>query len=125
MLLRGGHMHKLDADISGIGRVVELGRAAEDADRKVWESVAEVLGERTYRDARVVAEWSQAIGQGAMRLALRIEADDPACYAELFFHDVFLMLNLAAPGSFGGTISLVGAHDFTLDARLFEYAWAT
>ncbi len=119
------HEALLDADISGIGRVVELGRTAEEADRKVWEGVGEVLRERTYRDARVVAEWPAAHGEGAMRLALRIDADDPAWYAELFFHDVFLMLNLAAPGSFGGTISLVGAHHFTLEARLFEYAWAT
>jgi hypothetical protein len=119
------HEALLDAEISGIGRVVDLGRTAEDADRKVWESVAEVFSERTYRDARVVAEWPQARGEGAIRLALRIDADDPAWYAELFLHDVFLMLNLAAPGSFGGTISLVGAHDFMLDGRLFEYAWAT
>jgi hypothetical protein len=119
------HEALLDAEISGIGRVVELGRTAEDADRKVWESVGVVLGERTYRDAHVAAAWPPAREDGAMRLALCVEGDDPAHYAELFFHDAFLMLNLAAPGSFGGTISLVGAHDFALEARLFEYAWAT
>ena len=115
----------LDAEIGGIGRAVELGAAAEEGDRQVWSSAGEVLGERTYRDARVRAEWA-AVRQGdTIRLPLRIVANDPLWYAELYLHDVFLLFNLAAPGSFGGTISITGGGDFALDQRLFEYAWAT
>jgi len=114
----------LDAEIAGIGRAVELGGAAEEADREVWRSAAEVVGRRVYRAAQVTADWAAVREGETIRLPLRIVGDDPAWYAELYLHDVFLMFNLAAPGSFGGTISLAGAGDFTLDQRLFEYAWA-
>jgi hypothetical protein len=114
----------LDAEIAGIGRAVELGAAAEEADRLVWESAAEVLGERVYRDARVTVDWTAVRRSETARLPLRVVADDPLWYAELFLHDVFLMFNLAAPGSFGGAVAIVGGAQFTLDQRLFEYAWA-
>jgi hypothetical protein len=115
----------LDAEIGGIGRVVELGAAAGEADRRVWESAAEVLRQRAYGAARVVAEWPASRGEGAVRLPLRVTGGDAEWLAELFLHDAFLIFNLAAPGSFGGAVSIVGGNDFTLDARLFEYAWAT
>jgi hypothetical protein len=45
---------------------------------------------------------------------------------ELFFHDVFLLLNLASPGSFGGTVTITGGafrvRELTFDARVFTYA---
>jgi hypothetical protein len=44
----------------------------------------------------------------------------------LFFHDVFLLLNLAAPGSFGGSISIAGgelrARELAFSPRVFEYS---
>src|SRR5947209_3858635 len=113
----------LDAEIGGVGRAVEIGGAA-DADRAGGESAAEVLRERTHRGARVVAEWPRAHEADTIRLPLRITGRDPPWHAELFLHEAFLMLNLAAPGSFGGTISFAGGDAFTLDQRLFEYAWA-
>jgi hypothetical protein len=115
----------LDAEVGGIGRAVELGAAAEEADRQVWGSAAEVLGERAYRGGRVRADWAAVERGDTIRLPLRVVADDPLWYAELYLHDVFLMFNLAAPGSFGGTISISGGADFALDQRPFEYAWAT
>ena len=115
----------LDAEIAGVGRGVELGATAEQADRLVWDSAGEVLGERAYRAARVTAEWTAVRRSETIRLPLRVVADDPLWYAELFLHDVFLLFNLAAPGSFGGAVSITGGEGFTLDQRLFEYAWAT
>lgn len=112
----------LDVEIAGIGRVVE-NRNANDA--AVWASAGEVLRERRYGDVLVTAEWPAAIGD-TVRLPLRIGTNeiDAREVAELFVHDAFLLFNLAAPGSFGGTIAIQGAGEFTLDARVFEYAWA-
>lgn len=50
-------------------------------------------------------------------------------HLELFLHESFLMLNVAVPGSFGGRMrwSLGRLRDrgVSLDARVFETAWAT
>ena len=50
-------------------------------------------------------------------------------HLELFLHESFLMLNVAVPGSFGGRMrwALGGLRDrdASLDARVFETAWAT
>ena len=112
----------LDVEIAGIGRLVE-NRNANDAE--VWASAREVLRERRYDDVTVTAEWPEEVGD-TVRLPLRISTNgiDARAIAELFVHDVFLLFNLAAPGSFGGTIAIQGAGEFTLDARVFEYAWA-
>jgi hypothetical protein len=115
----------LDAEIGGIGRAVELGAAAEEADRQVWGSAAEVLGERAWAGGRVRGDWAAVQRGDTIRLPLRVVADDPLWYAELYLHDAFLVFNLAAPGSLGGTVSISGGVDFTLDQRVFEYAWAT
>lgn len=112
----------LDAEIGGIGRVVEVGREVEQADRAVWREAAEVLRERAYGRARIRAEWPERGERDTLRVPLRMQGED---VAELFFHDAFLLFNLAVPGSFGGTIGLKDGYEFTLDARLFEYAWAT
>lgn len=112
----------LDIEIAGIGRVVKNDRANDAA---VWASAREVLHGRRYGEAIVTAEWPSKIGD-TVRLPLRITTNeiDGRTVAELFVHDVFLLFNLAAPGSFGGTIAIQGAGELTLDARVFEYAWA-
>lgn len=46
--------------------------------------------------------------------------DEPA-YAELFLHDLFLLLNLGHPGSCGGRVT-VGRRTLTFDPRLFSGA---
>jgi hypothetical protein len=83
----------------------------------------DVVRERVYGGVRVSAEWPEdleTLGDADRRNA-------PA-YVELFFHDVFLLLNLSSPGSFGGTISVTGialrVRELTLDPRVFEYARA-
>jgi len=116
----------LDAEIGGIGRLVQLGEVAENADRAVWRSAPVALREWKYGPVRVRAEWPIARESESLRLPLRVSGtSDPGAYAELFLHDAFLMFNLASPGSLGGTITLPGAPEFALDARLHEYGWAT
>ena len=89
-----------------------------------------VVRERVYGGVSVSAEWPEPLAAPEARVALQVrgemdERDAPA-YVELFFHDLFLILNLASPGSFGGTISISGGslrvHELTLDPRVFAYA---
>jgi len=69
-----------------------------------------VVRERAYGDVRVIAEWPANLAASEIRVMLEVQGELDACdalaYAELFFHDVFLLLNLSAAGSFGGTISI-------------------
>ena len=91
---------------------------------------ADVVRERVYGGVRVSAEWPATLVASGIRVALEVRGDleprDAPAYVELFFHDVFLLLNLAAPGSFGGTISVVGGElrvrELVFDARVFTYA---
>jgi hypothetical protein len=87
-----------------------------------------LLRERVYGGVRVGADWSaMAEGGPSVRVPLEViderehgdERDLPG-YVELFFHDVFLIMNIAAAGSFGGVIAT--QKELTLDPRLFVYA---
>jgi hypothetical protein len=89
-----------------------------------------VVRERVYDGVRVTAEWPEVLAAPEIRVALEVsgelESRDAPAYVELFFHDVFLLMNLASPGSFGGTISMSGGdlrvRELSFDARLFAYA---
>jgi hypothetical protein len=91
---------------------------------------AAVVRERAYGDVRVSAEWPARLAQPEIRVAVQVRGEleprDAPAYVELFFHDVFLLLNLAAPGSFGGTISISGGElrvrELTFDPRVFADA---
>lgn len=91
---------------------------------------AELVRERVYGAVRVSAEWPERLAQPETRVALTVggelEPRDAPAYVELFFHDVFLLLNLSTPGSFSGTISIAGGElrvrELTFSARVFEYA---
>jgi hypothetical protein len=91
---------------------------------------AVVVRERVYGGVRVGAEWPEDRATPEIRVAMEVLGDvsrpDAPAYVELFFHDVFLLLNLAAPGSFGGTISITGGElrvrELTFSPRVFEYA---
>jgi|SRR6185436_6371483 len=91
---------------------------------------AEVIRERVYGSVRVTADWPANLATHEIRVALEVSGDvdrrNAPAYAELFFHDVFLLLNLAAPGSFGGTITITGGElrvrELAFSPRLFEYA---
>lgn len=90
---------------------------------------ADVVRERVYGRVRVAAEWAAELAAPEIFVTLVVHGDierrDAPAYAELFFHDVFLLLNLAAPGSFGGTISIRGgalrASDLEFDPRVFVH----
>jgi hypothetical protein len=107
------------------------------ADVAVWRSAAEMLRERTYAtgsgSVRVQVDWDPLVMRDhADESAVQFEAQvsgaherDAESFAALFFHDAFLMLNLAVPGSFGGAITILsGGSELVLSARMFEYAWA-
>lgn len=90
----------------------------------------DVVCERVYGAVRVDAEWPAQLDTPEIRVALDVRGDfdlrDAPAYVELFFHDVFLLLNLAAPGSFAGIVSMAGGdyrvRDVTFSARNFGYA---
>lgn len=97
---------------------------------RVEQIPVDVVRERVYGGVRVTARWPENLSQPETRLAIEVTGDvdrrDAPAYVELFFHDVFLLLNLAAPGSFGGTISITGTdlrvRELELSPRVFEYA---
>lgn len=95
------------------------------------------LRERVYRTAagmvRVGVEWPKGMDAPSMRVAVNVldgrkdgDARDVPAFVELFFHDVFLILNLASPGSFGGTLATAGGayrvREFALDSHAFDVA---
>lgn len=86
--------------------------------------------ERSYGAVRVVAEWPERLDKLELCVALTVTGDfeerDAPAYVELFFHDVFLLLNLSSPGSFGGTIAMNGGdlrvRELRFSPRVFRYA---
>jgi hypothetical protein len=90
----------------------------------------DVVRERVYGGVRVRAEWPDDLATPELRIAMEVRGDltphDAPAYVELFFHDVFLLLNLASPGSFGGTISISGGElrvrELSFAERVFAYA---
>ncbi|HKR66959.1 MAG TPA: hypothetical protein VJZ00_24745 [Thermoanaerobaculia bacterium] len=90
----------------------------------------EVVRERVYGNVQVTATWPDVLTTRELRVAIEVNGDvdrrDAPAYVELFFHDVFLLLNLASPGSFAGTISITGGEfrvrELTFDARCFASA---
>jgi hypothetical protein len=86
--------------------------------------------QRQYDHVQVTAEWPLDLATPELRLGVEVRGDvdhrDAPSYVELFIHDVFLLLNLADPPSFGGTFTITGgelaARELTLSDRLFEYA---
>src|SRR2546423_10488735 len=93
----------------------------EDATMNVMRFEAEILRadgavprdvvrERTYGGVRVVAEWPAELGTPEIRVGGEIggavDRRDAPAYVGLFFPHVFLLLNLAAPGSF----ARIGSH---------------
>lgn len=91
---------------------------------------ADVVRERLYGGVRLDAAWPEELATPEIRVTLHVRGDldrrDAPAYVELFFHDVFLLLNLSTPGSFGGTISIAGGElrvrELTFSPRVFDYA---
>ena len=117
----------------------EVARSIRDKNAEVWRSG--LLRERAYTTAqgiiRVGADWEPLVSEEEI---VRIDvwaideggglaARDVPSFVELFFHDVFLLINIAAPGSFGGAVTVSGGefrvNDMVFDASAFAYAAAT
>jgi hypothetical protein len=111
-------------------------RAAKSAE--LWITTTS-LRERTYETAagivRVQADWQPlASEEDIVRIEVRVIADDrhprdiPA-FVELFFHDIFLIFNIAVPASFGGEITITGGeyrvNDLSFDVAPFVAATTT
>ncbi len=127
-----------DAEITRAERIAaDMDLSADDVVRR---SAAEVLRERVYRTergvVRVRADWNAVDHEEpSARMPLEViderdsrDARDLPGFVELFFHDVFLIINIAAPGSFGGVFSPSGGRfrtrEVPLDPRVFDYARA-
>jgi hypothetical protein len=135
----------LHVQLTGLARTTaNLESITTAADLAVWRSAAELLRERTYATengvVRVRVDWDPQVMRelSEERVAQfevqvddeRVNADaaDAGSFVSLFFHDAFLLLNLAVPGSFGGVLTALGEYrssEVTFSARMFEYAWAT
>jgi len=93
----------------------DLESMASAADAEVRASASAVLREREYGGVRVVAQWT---GEAAIRL--RVEGakreSEARAAGDFFAHEVFLLMNLAVPGS-------IGVARPQLDAYAFEVAW--
>lgn len=85
---------------------------------------AVLVRERVYGAVRVTAEWSDE--RVMLRVAGDVDRRDAPAFVELFFHDVFLLLNLAMPGSFAGTIATsdgdLAVRELTFRADVFAPA---
>jgi hypothetical protein len=93
-----------------------------------FRTAATALRDRAYGNVFVQAEWTPlASDDDIVRIDLRVTGDcaasDIPAYVELFFHDAFLLFNIALPGSFGGAITVTGGefrvNDLSFDAAPF------
>ena len=112
--------HKFSAEVARQARVpnaVEFFRGA-----------AAVLRDRAYGDILVQADWTPlASDEDVVRMEVtvigQLAPHDVPAYVELFFHDAFLLFNIASPGSFGGAITVTGGefrvNDLSFDAAPF------
>jgi hypothetical protein len=130
-----------DAEITRMPRLAgNLESIAAAADRVVWANAADALGERVYRtesgEVGVRTDWTMVNGEEpSLRVPLAVideretpDARDLPAFIELFFHEAFLLFNIAVPGSFSAVIAPSGGelriNELSFDARLFEQAWA-
>jgi hypothetical protein len=84
------------------------------------------LRERAYESISVQADWAPlASDDDIVRIEVtvigRLDPRDVPAYVELFFHDAFLLFNIALPGSFGGAITVSGG-DFRVNDLSFDAA---
>lgn len=93
-----------------------------------FHGAAAKLHERAYGDILVQADWTPlASDDDVVRIDVHVSGDltasDAPAYVELFFHDAFLLFNIALPGSFGGAITVTGGefrvNDLSFDAAPF------
>jgi hypothetical protein len=111
--------HKFSAEVARQTRVPNAAEFFRDA--------AAVLCDRAYGDILVQADWTPlASEEDVVRIEVTVTGDieprDVPAYVELFFHDAFLLFNIALPGSFGAAITVTGdmrVNDLSFDAAPF------
>ena len=112
--------HKFSAEVA---RQAQAANAAE-----FFRGAAAVLCDRAYGDILVQADWTPlASDEDVVRMEVTVIGQlaprDLPAYVELFFHDAFLLFNIALPGSFGGAITVTGGefrvNDLSFDAAPF------
>jgi hypothetical protein len=96
-----------------------------------WRSATTSLQERVYGDVRVKADWEPLLSEDdVVRIDVSVIDDagqlarrDVASFVELFFHDAFLLFNIARPASFSAAITVSGGefrvNEFSFDASPF------
>jgi hypothetical protein len=96
-----------------------------------FRDAAAALRDRAYGNILVQADWTLlASDDDIVRIDVavidvegRLAPRDVPAYVELFFHDAFLLFNIALPGSFGGAITVTGGefrvNDLSFDAAPF------
>jgi hypothetical protein len=107
----------------------------------LWRIAPAALAERAYKtDFGIVlvrADWTPlASDEDIVRIDVhvldeseRLAPRDVPAFVELSFHDVFLLFNIAVPGSFGGAITVTGGeyrvNDLSFDVAPFVGAAST
>jgi hypothetical protein len=93
-----------------------------------FRGAANVLRDRAYGNILVQADWTPlASDEDIVGIEVTVIGDieprDAPAYVELFFHDAFLLFNIALTGSFGGAITVTGGefrvNDLSFDAAPF------
>jgi hypothetical protein len=112
------NQHKFSAEVARQTRVPNAG--------DFFRGAAGALRDRAYGNILVQADWTPlASDDDIVRIDVtvtgEIEPHDIAAYVELFFHDAFLLFNIALPGSFGGAITVTGG-DFRVNDLSFDAA---
>jgi len=105
----------------------EVARHARDAAEELWRSAMTSLRERVYGDVRVKADWEPLLAEDdVVRIDVSVIDDagqlasrDVASFVELFFHDAFLLCNIARPASFSAAITVSGG-EFRVNEMSFD-----
>lgn len=118
-------------NITLTAEVLRSERVTADVDARhdvaLWREAVSALREREVDGVRVRVDWTPMLrGDSVVQLALDVSRDAPGV-VERYFHDVFLLANVAVPGAFGGVVTTTGSEyrvdELTFDASLFEYGW--
>ncbi|MEA2326722.1 MAG: hypothetical protein QOE68_1681 [Thermoanaerobaculia bacterium] len=112
------NQHKFTAEVARQTRVPNAVEFFRDA--------AAALRDRAYGNILVQTDWTPlASDDDIVRIEVTVIGDidprDAPTYVELFFHDAFLLFNIALPGSFGGAITVTGG-EFRVNDLFFDAA---
>jgi hypothetical protein len=117
-----------DDDMNEYKFSAEVARQSRVPNAVEFFNGASALREREYGNILVQADWTPlASDEDVVAIDVTVvgllDPPDAPAYVELFFHDAFLLFNIALPGSFGGAITVTGGefrvNDLSFDAAPF------